>query len=128
MTSSGVIGVALIEAAKPATKTDSTSLYCPASYTCPENDGCIIQGSNNRAFSLACRKDFYGGDFQNLGASSLKVCTQTCAENADCVAASFVGGKGAGACYLKSTNNGASINDNVDGQLRSNLDELRLSS
>jgi hypothetical protein len=37
-----------------------------------------------------------------------------CAANAECAAASFVGGKGAGHCYLKGTKSGASFNENVD--------------
>ncbi|KAF1929458.1 uncharacterized protein M421DRAFT_139247 [Didymella exigua CBS 183.55] len=110
-----VIGVALLEAAASTPSTESAPPNCPAQYTCPENNGCVFQGSDNRAFILACSKDFYGGDFQSLGASNFEACAQSCADNADCIAASFVGGKGSGACYLKSRNNGASTNDNVDG-------------
>lgn len=51
----------------------------------------------------------------NMNAPSLQVCTETCANDPQCVAASYVGGKGAGHCYLKNSNNGANTNDNVDG-------------
>lgn len=114
--SDNVIGVALIEAAASTPSTSSAPSTCPATYTCPENNGCIVRGSNNRAFTLACNNDFYGGDFRNFYASSYQACTQTCADDVDCIAASYVGGTGAGTCYLKSKNNGPSINDNVDGK------------
>jgi hypothetical protein len=73
-------------------------------------------GTNSRSFALTCGTDFYGGDFDNMNADSLEICTQACADNARCVAASFVGGKGAGHCYLKDGNNGAGVNNNVDGE------------
>lgn len=77
----------------------------------------MVQGSDDRAFILTCGKDFYGGDFDNLSAPSYQACAQICANNADCVAASYVGGKGPGHCYLKSKNNGATTNEKVDGKL-----------
>lgn len=48
-------------------------------------------------------------------AESLEACTQFCAGNNECAAASYVGGKGAGHCYLKGTKNDANPNDGVDG-------------
>lgn len=50
-------------------------------------------------------------------AASLASCTTACSNNAQCIAASFVGGSGAGQCYLKSKNNGKTVNGNVDGKL-----------
>ena len=88
---------------------------CPASFTCPENNGCSYT-DGSRTLTLSCGVDFYGGDFANQYAANLQACTQACAGDAQCVAASFVGGKGAGTCYLKSTKNGGSSNDNVDGK------------
>ena len=46
---------------------------------------------------------------------SYQICTQACADDKECVAASYTGGKEAGFCYLKGKNNGATTNDNVDG-------------
>ena len=62
--------------------------------------------------------DYYGGDFANQYAENLEACTQACAASTECVAASFVGGKGAGTCYLKSTRNNGDVNDNVNGILK----------
>ena len=98
----------------PATSVDPVA--CPVTYTCPDNDGCTIQGTGSRTFALSCGTDFYGGDYTNLNAASLENCAQTCANDAQCVAASFVGGNGAGQCYLKEKNNGPNVNDSVDGR------------
>lgn len=92
-----------------------TPKQCPASFTCPENDGCSYT-DGSRTLTLTCGVDFYGGDFTNQYAASLEACTQACAGDAQCLAASFVGGKGDGTCYLKNTKNGGSINDGVDGE------------
>ncbi|KAF2631446.1 hypothetical protein BU25DRAFT_407097 [Macroventuria anomochaeta] len=88
-----------------------TQQICPASFTCPENDGCSYTDSS-RTLTLTCGVDFYGNDSDNQYSESLEACTQACATNTKCAAASFVGGKGAGPCYLKGTKNAASINDN----------------
>ncbi|KAH6618431.1 hypothetical protein C7974DRAFT_474292 [Boeremia exigua] len=94
--------------------TPPTEQACPTTYTCPENDGCTFTGTDTRTFSLSCGVDFYGGDLSSLYAASLGSCTLACYEDARCVAASFVGGSGAGHCYLKTKNNGKTFNDNVD--------------
>lgn len=48
-------------------------------------------------------------------AASLDDCSQVCANNAQCVTASFVGDKRVGHCYLKDKNNSTGTCDNVDG-------------
>lgn len=117
--STNVIGVAVSSREAPTVTTpDSTPQTCPESLTCPENDGCSYT-DGPRTLVLSCATDFYGGDFANQYAASLGACTQTCAANTECVAASFVGGKGAGTCYLKSTKNSGNINDSVNGSLGS---------
>ncbi|KAH6644082.1 hypothetical protein C7974DRAFT_14111 [Boeremia exigua] len=90
--------------------TDST---CPASFTCPANNGCTYS-DGSRTFKLSCGTDFYGGDIGIQTAESLKACTVACAANAQCVAASFVGGSKPGPCYLKGTKNPGTISDNVN--------------
>lgn len=116
--SSNVIGVAVTSREIPtATAPVSPKQKCPQSFTCPENDGCsYVDGS--RTLTLSCGMDFYGGDFANRYTESLEACTQACAASTECVAASFVGGKGAGTCYLKSTKNNGNVNDNVNGTLK----------
>ncbi|KAF3007634.1 hypothetical protein E8E13_008411 [Curvularia kusanoi] len=110
-----VIGVAVTSRpSSPASGTVPTQKMCsPNSFTCPQNDGCSIT-DQSRTFTLACGTDFYGGDLSNQYADSLQACTDACASNAACVAASFVGGSGSGTCYLKSVKNAGSSNDNVD--------------
>jgi hypothetical protein len=113
-----VIGVSVITRESTGASTPATPQMCPSSYTCPENDGCTFKGADLRHFTLSCGVDFYGGDLSGQYAQSYQACTQACADNADCVAASFTGSKGDGDCYLKSKNNGGTINSNVNGILR----------
>lgn len=123
--SSNVIGVVVTSRGTPtATAPVSPQQKCPQSFTCPENDGCsYVDGS--RTLTLSCGMDFYGGDFANQYTESLEACTQACAASTECLAASFVGGKGAGTCYLKSLKNDGSVNDNVDGTLKSRIMKRR---
>ncbi|RYO66222.1 hypothetical protein AA0116_g2972 [Alternaria tenuissima] len=112
---SNVIGVAVIsrDTSPMPVPAPDTPKQCPASFTCPENDGCSYT-DGSRTLTLTCGVDFYGGDFTNQYAASLEACTQACAGDTQCLAASFVGGKGDGRCYLKNTKNGGSVNDGVD--------------
>jgi hypothetical protein len=52
-----------------------------------------------------------------MPSNSLDDCTGACASDSQCVAASYVGGKSSGYCYLKNKNTGANQNSNVDGRL-----------
>lgn len=88
---------------------------CPSSYSCPANNGCTFQGADSRPFTLSCGVDFNGGDRSNINVDSFESCTQACADSSWCVAASYVGGSGAGVCYLKDQLNAGVTNNNVDG-------------
>lgn len=115
MGSANVIGVAVSSREVPTdTVPVSTPQTCPGGFTCPDNEGCSCT-DGSRTLVLSCSMGFYGGDFANQYAESLGACMRTCAANTECVAASFVGGKGAGTCYLKSTKNSGNINDSVNG-------------
>lgn len=117
--SANVIGVTVTSRETSTTTTPiGAQQSCPSSLTCPENNGCLYT-DGSRTLALSCSTDFYGGDFASQYAANLPACMQTCAVDSECVAASFVGGKGAGTCYLKSTKNNGSINDNVHGTSRS---------
>jgi hypothetical protein len=114
--SANVVGVAVTTRSSsppPPATTPGAPGTCPSSFNCPENDGCSFT-DGLKTLTLTCGTDFYGGDLSSQYEGSLQECTQTCASNADCVAASFTGGKGPGYCYLKSQKNGASNNDYVD--------------
>lgn len=115
--SPNVVGVAVVgrEDATSPEPAPAVPKTCSTGFTCPEDDGCSY-ADGSRTLTLACGVDFYGGDFANEYSASLGVCTQSCASNAQCVAASFVGEKGAGQCFLKDAKNGGSGNDNVDGK------------
>jgi len=111
--SANVIGIA-VTAGKQSLPASTGQQICPASFTCPENDGCSYT-AESRTLRLSCGVDFYGGDINSQSTESLQACTQTCAADTKCIAASFVGGKGSGRCYFKSAKNDADFNDNVNG-------------
>ncbi|KAJ4379270.1 hypothetical protein N0V86_005315 [Didymella sp. IMI 355093] len=120
VTNSNVIGVSVTS--RMETPPVASQQTCPSSYSCPENDGCAFTGADQRNFKLSCGKDLYGGDLSYVWADSYQGCTNACAANSACIAASFTGGSGAGPCYLKNQMNGASINNNVDSEYW--LDEI----
>lgn len=123
--SANVIGVAVTSRETSTTPAPvGTQQTCPQSFTCPENNGCSYS-DGSRTLTLSCGMDFYGGDFANQYASSFQACTQACAVSTECVAASFVGGKGAGTCYLKSMKNNGNVNSNVDGMFEARNDSER---
>ncbi|KAF3045633.1 hypothetical protein E8E12_010847 [Didymella heteroderae] len=108
-----VVGVTVVS--RGATSANPVDVVCPDTYTCPDNDGCTFRNSDlDRAFTLSCGVDYYGGDFAGTDAASLLDCSRVCAADERCVAASFAGGSGSGRCYLKDRNNGVSPNDFVD--------------
>ncbi|KAF3049380.1 hypothetical protein E8E11_008652 [Didymella keratinophila] len=111
---SGVIGISVTDRESTGGSTSETPQTCPSSYTCPENDGRTFKGTDLRSFTLFCGVDYYGDDLAGQYAQSYQACTQACSDNANCVAASFTGGKNDGYCYLKSKNNRATKNDNVN--------------
>ncbi|KAJ4992333.1 hypothetical protein SVAN01_02042 [Stagonosporopsis vannaccii] len=107
-----VIGIA-VTAGQQQPSASSGQQTCPASFACPENDGCLYT-AGSRTLRLSCGVDFYGGDTHSYLTESLQACTQSCASDTDCIAASFLGGPGPGRCYLKGTRNDADFNDNVN--------------
>lgn len=115
-----MIGVAVTSRETTASGTGSDTQTCPASFTCPENNGCSYT-DGSRSVTLPCGVDYYRGKYANQYAASFQACTQVCVADTRCAAASFVGGKGAETCYLKAMKNGATINDNVNGMLRNIL-------
>lgn len=114
-TSANVVGASVASRGPTTPVTPVEPEACPATFACPQDDGCTFQ-DGSRIFALSCGVDYYGGDFTSMYTESLRACTQACAENTLCVAASYTGGRGAGYCYLKDKKNGSNTNDNVDGK------------
>ena len=112
--SESVVGVAVTSLETVKAATPGAEQTCPESFTCPENNDCSYTMSSCM-LSLSCGVDFYGGNIDNQYAESLEACTQACAANSLCAAASYVGGKRDGRCHPKGIKNGASLNSNVEG-------------
>ncbi|EMD65264.1 hypothetical protein COCSADRAFT_35344 [Bipolaris sorokiniana ND90Pr] len=108
------VGIAIIS--KKTTITDQGKKprkACPVNFACPTDNDCAFT-SGGRTLVLTCSNDFYGFDLRSLYVDSLEACTQACAADADCEAASFTGGAGSGQCYLKNTMGPSNVNDNVN--------------
>ena len=112
--SESVVGVAVTSRETVKAATPGAEQICPKSFTCPEKNGCPSIMSSCK-LGLSCGVSFYGGDIDNQYAESLKACTQACAANSQCAAASYVGGKRDDRCHPKGIKNGASLNNNVEG-------------
>ena len=119
--SAGVTGASIISRVNPTPPSSSPAgpqQPCPASISCPDNNGCLSSDSTTgRSFTLSCGIDFYGGDLKLEWTDGLEACSAACAANSECVAASFVGNSGSsGPCYLKSKNLGPVADSRVNGK------------
>ncbi|USP79335.1 hypothetical protein yc1106_06609 [Curvularia clavata] len=109
-----VVGIAITS--KKTTITDQGKKprkACPTNFACPTDNDCSFT-SGSRTLVVTCSNDFYGFDYGSVWADNLQACTQACAADSKCEAASFAGGSGPGFCYLKSTMGPANVNENVN--------------
>lgn len=116
--SSNVVGIAITS--KKTTVTDEGKKprkACPANFACPTDNDCSFT-SGGRTLVLTCSNDFYGFDYGNVFVENLQACTQACAADTNCEAASFNGGAGSGYCYLKNTMGPSNANSNVNCRFR----------
>ncbi|KAI6793457.1 hypothetical protein KC361_g6163 [Hortaea werneckii] len=79
-----------------------------ASYTSPFTD------ANNQTYIVECGTDHVGGDLTSVSSPSFGDCFSFCDKTTGCVGFAYVGGSGAGTCYLKSSIVPANSNPNVD--------------
>ncbi|OTA28629.1 hypothetical protein BTJ68_08987 [Hortaea werneckii EXF-2000] len=100
---------------EPSTVTGSESSNAPsatggscASYTSPFTD------ANNQTYIVECGTDHVGGDLTSVSSPSFGDCFSFCDKTTGCVGFAYVGGNGAGTCYLKSSIVPANSNPNVD--------------
>ncbi|KAI7234963.1 hypothetical protein KC330_g4517 [Hortaea werneckii] len=79
-----------------------------ATYTSPFTD------ANNQTYIVECGTDHVGGDLTSVSSPSFGECFSFCDKTTGCVGFAYVGGNGAGTCYLKSSIVPANSNPNVD--------------
>ncbi|GAB1743163.1 hypothetical protein NU219Hw_g9019t1 [Hortaea werneckii] len=79
-----------------------------ATYTNPFTD------ANNQTYIVECGTDHVGGDLTSVSSPSFGECFSFCDKTTGCVGFAYVGGSGAGTCYLKSSIVPANNNPNVD--------------
>lgn len=75
---------------------------------------CGALSSPYDSYNLACNTDYPGGDLVAKNAQSFQGCAPLCDQTQGCVGWAYVGGTGAGTCYLKQTLTNAVTNDHVD--------------
>ncbi|KAK5725076.1 hypothetical protein LTR17_013275 [Elasticomyces elasticus] len=74
---------------------------------CPDYNNTAWTNANSEDYDIGCGYDYNGGSpgFEKpaQAALSFKNCMEICDATYNCIAVSYVGGNGAGTCYLKST-------------------------
>ncbi|KAI7309518.1 hypothetical protein KC326_g7016 [Hortaea werneckii] len=112
-TSSQASGTATGSASSTVTGSESSNAPSAtggscASYTSPFTD------ANNQTYIVECGTDHVGGDLTSVSSPSFGECFSFCDKTTGCVGFAYVGGSGAGTCYLKSSIVPANNNPNVD--------------
>ncbi|KAI7215174.1 hypothetical protein KC343_g9835 [Hortaea werneckii] len=79
-----------------------------ATYSSPFTD------ANNQTYIVECGTDHVGGDLTSVSSPCFGDCFSFCDKTTGCVGFAYVGGNGAGTCYLKSSIVPANSNPNVD--------------
>lgn len=89
-----------------ASKTAShTGVATPS--VCPRSNNTVYTDYNGQEYTIACGSDYTGGadgipQGGVFGATSFENCMEICDEYSICTGVAFVGGNGAGTCYVKS--------------------------
>ncbi|KAI7157101.1 hypothetical protein KC349_g5867 [Hortaea werneckii] len=112
-TSSQASGTATGSASSTVTGSESSNAPSAtggacATYTSPFTD------ANNQTYIVECGTDHVGGDLTSVSSPSFGECFSFCDKTTGCVGFAYVGGNGAGTCYLKSSIVPANSNPNVD--------------
>ncbi|KAL1646610.1 hypothetical protein SLS58_003196 [Diplodia intermedia] len=108
----------------PSTTTPSTTpTPTPTPPTCPSSDGAkwtttTTTSSNTTTFTIHCGKDYQAGQIGVVYVASFEACLTACADAEGCEAVAYVGGTGAGDCYLKDEAAGAVEDGGVWGAVR----------
>lgn len=89
------------------TRTASVPASASTPAICPDYNGTTWTDNNNQQYTIACGSD-YQGSGAVYAAQSFENCMEICDNysgdnNLRCVAVSFVGGNGAGTCYIKTS-------------------------
>ncbi|CAJ2507225.1 Uu.00g084110.m01.CDS01 [Anthostomella pinea] len=120
--SNGVWGARLLPSTTTTTTTSTSSASASAS-----GQPCLALPSaytdvNGGTYKVSCSYDYYGNDLKAVSANRFSNCFAACFQTTGCVAFSYVGGSGAGTCYLKSSiGNGGGSNSGVDAAVLATL-------
>ncbi|KAI7199745.1 glycoside hydrolase family 16 protein [Hortaea werneckii] len=84
---------------------------------CPDYNGTAFTDSNNVQYEIHCGFDYQGGG-NVYAAESFENCLGICDNTSGCKAVSFVGGNGAGSCYVKDATGSLNYDGSTNAAVR----------
>ncbi|KAI6899253.1 hypothetical protein KC318_g9111, partial [Hortaea werneckii] len=99
------------------TPTGSAPASASTPVLCPGYNGTAFTDSNNVLYEIHCGFDYQGGG-NVYAAESFENCLGICDNTSGCKAVSFVGGNGAGSCYVKDATGSLNYDGSTNAAVR----------
>ncbi|KAI7135592.1 hypothetical protein KC352_g30573, partial [Hortaea werneckii] len=99
------------------TPTGSAPASASTPVLCPDYNGTAFTDSNNVQYEIHCGFDYQGGG-NVYAAESFENCLGICDHTSGCQAVSFVGGNGAGSCYVKDATGSLNYDGSTNAAVR----------
>ncbi|KAI7232397.1 glycoside hydrolase family 16 protein [Hortaea werneckii] len=99
------------------TPTGSAPASASTPVLCPDYNGTAFTDSNNVQYEIHCGFDYQGGG-NVYAAESFENCLGICDNTSGCKAVSFVGGNGAGSCYVKDATGSLNYDGSTNAAVR----------
>ncbi|RMY56429.1 hypothetical protein D0865_03662 [Hortaea werneckii] len=99
------------------TPTGSAPASASTPVLCPDYNGTAFTDSNNVQYEIHCGFDYQGGG-NVYAAESFENCLGICDNTSGCKAVSFVGGNGAGSCYVKDATGSLNYDGSTNAAIR----------
>ena len=99
------------------TPTGSAPASASTPVLCPDYNGTAFTDNNNVQYEIHCGFDYQGGG-NVYAAESFENCLGICDNTSGCKAVSFVGGNGAGSCYIKDATGSLNYDGSTNAAVR----------
>ncbi|KAI7349198.1 glycoside hydrolase family 16 protein [Hortaea werneckii] len=99
------------------TPTGSAPASASTPVLCPDYNGTAFTDNNNVQYEIHCGFDYQGGG-NVYAAESFENCLGICDNTSGCKAVSFVGGNGAGSCYVKDATGSLNYDGSTNAAVR----------
>ncbi|KAI6840683.1 glycoside hydrolase family 16 protein [Hortaea werneckii] len=99
------------------TPTGSAPASASTPVLCPDYNGTAFTDNNNVQYEIHCGFDYQGGG-NVYAAESFENCLGICDNSSGCKAVSFVGGNGAGSCYVKDATGSLNYDGSTNAAVR----------